>query len=136
MKAIKYGWWLLLDEINLAPPEVLECLAGVLDPSGSGAITVAEKGAVVVDRHENFRLIGAMNPATDSGKRDLPAALRNRFTEFWYSEPESLEDLAMMANGYLQGVGNSTVVNRVVDFYKTAKEEAVGPLQVYSIKHS
>ena len=36
---------------------------------------------VGVPRHPNFRLLAAMNPATDAGKRDLPAPLRNRFTE-------------------------------------------------------
>lgn len=28
-----------------------------------------------------------MNPATDAGKRELPAPLRNRFTEIWVPEP-------------------------------------------------
>jgi len=36
---------------------------------------------VGVPRHPNFRLLAAMNPATDAGKRDLPAPLRNHFTE-------------------------------------------------------
>jgi len=42
---------------------------------------------VQVTRHPNFRLIAAMNPATDAGKRELPAPLRNRFTEIWVPEP-------------------------------------------------
>lgn len=28
VKAVRQGWWLLLDELNLAPPEVLERIAG------------------------------------------------------------------------------------------------------------
>ncbi|GMH33343.1 hypothetical protein BSKO_01177 [Bryopsis sp. KO-2023] len=124
LKALKQGWWLLLDEINLAPPEVLECLAGILDPGSSGSVTLAEKGSVMVERHANFRLIGAMNPATDAGKRDLPTSLRNRFTEFWYPEPESAEDLAMMATGYLSGLGSAVKMENVVAFYQTAKMEA------------
>ena len=48
----------------------------------SGSVTIAERGDMVgVPRHPNFRLLAAMNPATDAGKRDLPAPLRNRFTE-------------------------------------------------------
>ena len=31
--------------------------------------------------HPNFRLFAAMNPPTDVGKKELPTALRNRFTE-------------------------------------------------------
>lgn len=125
IKAMKNGWWLLLDEINLAPPEVLECLAGVLDPDSSGSVTLAELGIVAVERHKNFRIIGAMNPATDIGKRDLPPALRNRFTELWYPEPQSTEDLAMIASTYLQGFGNSDVITKTVEFYRAAKIEAV-----------
>ncbi len=34
-----------------------------------------------VPRHPSFRLVAAMNPATDAGKRELPATLRNRLTE-------------------------------------------------------
>jgi midasin (ATPase involved in ribosome maturation) len=43
------GWWLLLDEVNLAPPEVLERLAGLLEAgptataTGSG-LTLLERG--------------------------------------------------------------------------------------------
>lgn len=63
-----------------APPEVLERLAGLLE-GASGSITLVERGDTrVVPRHPGFRLVAAMNPATDAGKRELPAPLRNRFT--------------------------------------------------------
>lgn len=56
-------------------------MAGLLEGSTS-SVTIAERGDLVgVPRHPNFRLLAAMNPATDAGKRDLPAPLRNRFTE-------------------------------------------------------
>ena len=59
----------------------MERIAGLLEGS-SGSVTIAERGDLVgVPRHPNFRLLAAMNPATDAGKRDLPAPLRNRFTE-------------------------------------------------------
>jgi midasin len=29
-------------------------------------------------RHQNFRLFGCMNPASDVGKRDIPIGIRNR----------------------------------------------------------
>ena len=61
--------------------QALERVAGLLEGSG-GSVTIAERGDMVgVPRHPNFRLLAAMNPATDAGKRDLPAPLRNRFTE-------------------------------------------------------
>lgn len=61
--------------------QALERVAGLLEGS-TGSVTIAERGDLVgVPRHPNFRLLAAMNPATDAGKRDLPAPLRNRFTE-------------------------------------------------------
>lgn len=43
VKAIKRGEWVLLDEINLATPETLECLNGVLE-SQQGSVVVLERG--------------------------------------------------------------------------------------------
>ncbi len=36
-----------------------------------------------MEAHENFFIIGTMNPSGDHGKRELSPALRNRFTEIW-----------------------------------------------------
>ncbi|KAG2499138.1 hypothetical protein HYH03_002721 [Edaphochlamys debaryana] len=141
VKALRNGWWLLLDEINLAPPEVLERLAGLLETagneaagssnpavagaSGGGSVVLLERGdTVAVPRHPNFRLVAAMNPATDAGKHELPAALRNRFTEMWVPEPAGREDLAALVAAYLAGVGPAPPVDPAVDFYLAAKAEA------------
>ena len=43
VKAIKRGDWVLLDEINLAAPETLECLNGVLE-SQQGSVVILERG--------------------------------------------------------------------------------------------
>ncbi|GIY84773.1 midasin, partial [Caerostris extrusa] len=68
VKAMKDGEWLLLDEINLAEAETLECLAGVLDNDDS--LILLEKGdSEPVKRHPDFRIFACMNPATDVGKK-------------------------------------------------------------------
>ena len=36
--------WLLLDEINLAPSEVLERIAGILEDGANGSVTLVERG--------------------------------------------------------------------------------------------
>jgi hypothetical protein len=73
------GYWVLLDEINLASAETLECLSGLLEGS-NGSVYLLERGdQKPVERHPDFRLFACMNPATDVGKKDLPAGLRNRF---------------------------------------------------------
>ena len=88
MKAIKAGKWVLLDEINLASPETLECLNGLLDGVG-GSVMLTERGDMEpVQRHSGFRLFACMNPATDVGKKNLPPGLRNRFTELYVGETQ------------------------------------------------
>ena len=43
VKAIKNGEWILLDEINLATAETLECLSGLLE-SKAGSVVLVERG--------------------------------------------------------------------------------------------
>lgn len=121
--AVRTGHWVLLDEINLASPETLQRLAGLLE---GGGITLTEKGdADRVAPHPSFRLFGAMNPATDAGKRELPPALRSRFTEVWVDDVEDRDDLAAVVAGclaHIDGAGNNAgLVGRVVDFYLAAR---------------
>lgn len=42
-KAVKKGEWILLDEINLAAAETLECLSGLLEGS-SGSLVLLDRG--------------------------------------------------------------------------------------------
>ena len=81
--AMKQGHHFLLDEISLAEDAVLERLNSVLEPSRS--LYLAEKGAIdpLVVAEEGFQFLATMNPGGDYGKRELSAALRNRFTEIW-----------------------------------------------------
>ncbi len=82
IKAIRSGDWVLLDEVNLASTETLECLMSVLD--GPGSVTLFDRGDdSEIPRHKSFRLFACMNPSTDVGKKDLPLGLRNRMSEFW-----------------------------------------------------
>ena len=43
VQALRNGEWVLLDEINLAAPETLECLCGLLE-SSSGSLVLMERG--------------------------------------------------------------------------------------------
>ncbi|KFY35146.1 hypothetical protein V494_06163 [Pseudogymnoascus sp. VKM F-4513 (FW-928)] len=106
VKAARNGEWVLLDEINLASPDTLESIADLL-LSGSGtkpSILLSETGEIErVQAHPNFRIFGAMNPATDVGKRDLPMGLRSRFTEIYVDSPDkNLDDLLAVIKVYLK----------------------------------
>lgn len=134
VQAVREGWWLLLDELNLAPPEVLERIAGLLEAGGEGSIALLERGdAHQVPRHPRFRLVAAMNPATDAGKHELPAALRGRFTELWVPEPSGRDDLRALVAAYLAGTGPAPPIDPIVDFYLAAKAEAVRTLLTTSL---
>ena len=105
VKALRRGDWVLLDEINLASSETLECLNGILE-SPTGSVVLTERGDLEpVARDPNFRLFGCMNPATDVGKRDLPPGIRNRFTELYVGELTDSEDLGIVVKKYLDLIG-------------------------------
>ncbi|XP_020701231.1 midasin isoform X3 [Dendrobium catenatum] len=130
VSALKSGQWLLLDEVNLAPPETLQRIIGVLD-GDLGTLCLAERGDVdYVERHPDFRLFACMNPATDAGKRDLPFAFKSRFTEYFIDDVFDDDDLILFVNQYL-GEGNATteLSNRIVRFYKSVKKESEERLQ-------
>lgn len=105
VKALRNGEWVLLDEINLASPDTLENIAGLLHSGyeGSPSIILSEAGDVErVKGHPNFRVFGAMNPATDAGKRDLAPGIRSRFTEYYIQSPDNdLGDLQNLIETYL-----------------------------------
>ena len=51
------GDWLLLDEINLASSETLECLSGILE-SAQGSVVLLEKGdSKPIERNPEFRFV-------------------------------------------------------------------------------
>ncbi|KAJ5805247.1 Midasin [Penicillium riverlandense] len=105
VRALRNGEWVLLDEVNLASPDTLENIAGLLHHGSEGSPSVLLSEAGDVERvfgHPDFRIFGAMNPATDAGKRDLPPGLRTRFTEFYVHSPDTeLDDLLALIQKYL-----------------------------------
>ncbi|KAG5541983.1 hypothetical protein RHGRI_021724 [Rhododendron griersonianum] len=128
--ALRNGEWILLDEVNLAPPETLQRVIGVLEDENS-SLCLAERGDIdYVHRHPNFRLFACMNPATDAGKRDLPYSLRSRLTEYFVDDVLDDEDLVMFINQFMDdGHSDVEIVKQIVRFYKAAKKESDERLQ-------
>ncbi|XP_076632333.1 midasin [Colletes latitarsis] len=125
VKALKNGDWVLLDEINLATAETLECLSGLLEGS-CGSLSLIERGdKEPIKRHENFAIFACMNPATDVGKKDLPVGLRNRFTEFFVDELIEKSDLQLLASSYLKDLNlPPEKIESIVKFYLNVRKEA------------
>ncbi|EPQ62073.1 Bgt-5184 [Blumeria graminis f. sp. tritici] len=108
IKAARNGDWVLLDEINLAPPDTIESIADLLHhgPTETPSILLSETGEIErIYAHPNFRIFGAMNPATDIGKHDLLPGIRSRFTEIYVESPDkNLDDLLIVIKSYLKTV--------------------------------
>lgn len=105
VKAARNGDWVLLDEINLAPPDTLDSLSDLIRSvrDGGPCLFLSESGSTErVQAHKDFRLFAAMNPATDAGKRNLPPAIRTRFTEIFIQPADSdLVNLVPLVQAYL-----------------------------------
>ena len=130
VNAARNGEWVLLDEINLAAPDTLESIADLLVDADDGgpSLLLSESGQTErVTAHKKFRIFGAMNPATDIGKRDLPVGLRSRFTEIYVDSPDrKFENLILVINEYL---GNHAYIDRraaadIADLYLEVKHLA------------
>ena len=122
--AIEQGKWVLLDELNLAPGEVLQRLSGLLE-STTSSLVLSERGDVTpIKRHPNFRIFAAMNPATDVGKKALAAAVRNRFSEFYVNELTDRSDLELIVRSALRDsvLNDERIAAKIVDFYLRARE--------------
>lgn len=113
VKAARNGDWVLLDEINLASPETLESLADLLHNGSDDTPSLLLSETGNTDRiqvHKDFRIFGAMNPATDVGKRDLPTSLRSRFSEIYIDSPDrGFDDLLSVVRAYLESYINMDV---------------------------
>ncbi|KAL3469611.1 hypothetical protein BJX99DRAFT_265026 [Aspergillus californicus] len=128
VRALRNGEWVLLDEINLASPDTLENIASLLNHGSEGSPSVLLSEAGDVERvfgHPDFRIFGAMNPATDAGKKDLPPGLRSRFTELYVQSPDNeLDDLFALIKTYLGdlALSDSRAVPDLAQLYMETKK--------------
>lgn len=79
IQAMKNGHWLIVDEINVALPEILFALHSLLDDDRF--VVVANHRGEVVRPHEDFRFFATMNPVEEyAGTKELNKAFQSRFT--------------------------------------------------------
>ena len=88
-KAVRNGWWVILDELNLAPSEVLEALNRLLDDNRELIIPETQQ---VIKPHAHFMLFATQNPAgVYGGRKQLSRAFKNRFIELPIDDIPSTE---------------------------------------------
>jgi MoxR-like ATPase len=82
-KGLRSGGWVILDEMNLAEPQILERLNSLLEEDHSLVVSEGDgtsfgpSGDVAV--HPLFRIFGTMNPAEYAGRSALSPAFRDRW---------------------------------------------------------
>lgn len=83
--AMRQGYWLILDELNLAPSEVLEALNRLLDDNRELFIAETQES---VKAHPRFLLFATQNPPGGNygGRKLLSRAFRNRFVELHFND--------------------------------------------------
>ena len=82
--AVRRGDWLVLDELNLAPTDVLEALNRLLDDNRE--LVMPETGEVIRP-HPHFMLFATQNPpGLYAGRKVLSRAFRNRFLEVHFED--------------------------------------------------
>lgn len=84
VKAIRSGCWIVLDELNLAPSDVLEALNRLLDDNRELYVPELQE---TIRPHPKFMLFATQNPPTFyGGRKMLSRAFRNRFIEIHVDE--------------------------------------------------
>lgn len=106
VQAMKNGWWVILDEVNLGEPQVLERLNSVLESNPTLVLTendssVLGPGGTPV--HADFRIFATMNPAEYAGRSVLSPAYRDRWRGYCYTaragEHEYLDMMHLLVHG-------------------------------------
>ncbi|MEN0063732.1 MAG: AAA family ATPase [Myxococcota bacterium] len=88
--AMKRGWWVVLDELNLAEPQILERLNPVLERHPMLVLSEHDNtviGSRDVPVHPAFRIFATMNPAEYAGRSPLSPAYRDRWRGYRHVQP-------------------------------------------------
>lgn len=100
VQAMRRGWWIVLDELNLAEPQILERLNPALERYPTLVLT-EHRGEVIGGSEApiapQFRIFATMNPAEYAGRSALSPAYRDRWRGYRYVRPPGEADyLAML----------------------------------------
>ncbi|KAL6259531.1 hypothetical protein P5V15_009448 [Pogonomyrmex californicus] len=128
VKCLQDGTWLLIDQVNLCSPAVLDRLNGLLEPNG--VLSIGERGVdsegnvVTIKPHENFRLFLTMDPRYG----EISRAMRNRGVEIYMLGPkENVEEDAIDFKSLLfnAGITRSAHHDALLEIYDRLSEENV-----------
>ena len=129
VEAMKKGQWLVLDELNMALPEIIAVLNAVMDDDGQLLVDDHENETIL--KHPNFRLFACINPTEEYvGTKELNRALIDRFgmvLEFNYPRAE-IEKKIIIQHTKLDPQfgkvdGRKSIVDRMIELSQIIREK-------------
>jgi midasin len=119
LRAMLEGMWVILDEVNLAEPSVVERVDPLLERTPTLVLTEhdhrvyaasASAGAGVSKIHDDFRVFATMNPVAYAGRARLSPAFLDRFRAHRFVQPPSEEAFAAMLRLLVHGTQPDVVL--------------------------
>jgi MoxR-like ATPase len=117
-KCVRYGWWIVNDEINACLPEIAFVLHALLDDDRMLVLT--QKGDEIIKAHANFRFFGTMNPDY-AGTHRLNEAFLDRFLVVEVDYPKAKEETEILAQR--TGLKDKRLLSKMVQVANKAREE-------------
>lgn len=94
--AMKHGYWLLLDEFNMALPEIVALVNSVLDDDKTLTLDTKD-GTTIIKAHPDFRLFATMNPSDEyAGTKQLNIATENRYQKILFEYPNLEQEISIL----------------------------------------
>ncbi|KAL4485768.1 hypothetical protein ABPG72_012308 [Tetrahymena utriculariae] len=121
LDALKNGYWILLEELNLASQSILEGLNAILDHRGT--VFIPEMN-MSFTKHPQFRLFAAQNPLSlGGGRKGLPASFMNRFTKIYVEDYTNQEYETILKDLYGEGEGQQQILEGLLRFSKVMETQ-------------
>lgn len=130
VRAVREGAWVVLDELNLAPSDVLEALNRLLDQNSQ--LYIAETNTIV-EPGKGFHLFATQNPpGLYGGRKQLSRAFRGRFIEIHVDEIDASELQTILEQRFDL---NKSFASTMVNVFKDIKSNKTQFNQIFSGKH-
>lgn len=113
VRALREGHWIVLDELNLAPTDILEALNRLLDDNRELLVPETQE---VIRPHPDFMLFATQNPpGLYGGRKYLSRAFRNRFLELHFGDiPENELEIILRERSQIA----PSYCTKIVEVYK------------------
>jgi midasin len=125
IKAMRYGWWIILDELNLASSDILEALNRLLDDNRQLYLSETNE---LINAHERFQLFATQNPAGEqyAGRKRLSRAFRNRFIELHFDNlPQNELEIIIENKCQLPKSYSKLLIETMIDLQKYRSQKGI-----------